>query len=246
MPLASHKEDWEELAKLDPLWAICSDPKGKHGRWDLDEFFQSGEAITADVMESAERLRRPRDRASALDFGCGVGRITRALAQCFDECIGVDISEEMVTEARDLNRSVPNCSFIVNTVDHLGAFGDNRFDFVYTKAVLQHLPDTRVIRAYIAEFVRVLKPGGLLVFQLPSFIPLRYRLELRRKLYVGLRQLGLRPGLLYRRLGLQPIRKYLPESEATSLVGAVGGTLLELQSRRGKFGVVSSIYYVTK
>jgi trans-aconitate methyltransferase len=194
MALASHKEDWEELAKLDPLWAICSVPKGKHGGWDLDEFFQSGEAITADVMESAERLGRPRDRVSALDFGCGVGRITRALAQRFDECIGLDISEEMIAAARDLNRSVPNCVFIVNTTDHLGVFEDDRFDLVYTKAVLQHLPDAQVIRAYIAEFVRVLKPGGLLVFQLPSFIPLRYRLELRRKLYVGLRQLGLRPG----------------------------------------------------
>src|SRR4051812_25855551 len=104
MSLQSHKRDWEDLAELDALWAIYTDPAGQHGRWELDKFFASGEAEVQSLMEKARNLRLPPQNKSVLDFGCGVGRLTRALSKHFQEACGVDVSEAMVAQARELNR----------------------------------------------------------------------------------------------------------------------------------------------
>ena len=87
-----------------PPRAILTEPDKRHGGWDVEEFFASGRA---EVDEAIGRLGalglRPR-RGRALDFGCGVGRLTQALAWHFDECVGVDIAPSMVEHARRYNR----------------------------------------------------------------------------------------------------------------------------------------------
>lgn len=54
----------------------------------------------------------------------------------------------------------------LNTSAGLDAFADETFDFIYTAHVLQHM-EPRFARGYVREFVRVLRPGGVLVFQIP-------------------------------------------------------------------------------
>ena len=54
-----------------------------------------------------------------------------------------------------------------NTADDLSIFGQNVFDFVYTDIVLQHLEPALILR-YLTDFFRILSPGGVLIFQLPS------------------------------------------------------------------------------
>src|SRR3954453_11263430 len=110
---ADHR-DWEELAQLDPFWAIATSPTKRFNRWETEPFFARGHRQIARLMEDAERLGYPRGRTKALDFGCGVGRYTRALADHFEESVGVDVSEEMVAQARQLNPEVANCQFVVN------------------------------------------------------------------------------------------------------------------------------------
>ena len=140
------------------------------------------------MMERFERLGHPQQRERALDFGCGLGRITRALAQHFDEAVGVDISEDMVRRAQELNADVPGASFVVNVAGDLARFDDAAFDLVFSSIVLQHVPDRSAIERYVAEFCRVVRPGGLVMFQLPSHIPAIYRTQWRRRLYAGLRR----------------------------------------------------------
>ena len=98
----------------------------------------------------------------------------------------------MLARARELNQSFRNCQFILNTENHLEIFTDNTFDMVYTNKVLQHISSRKMIRDYLAEFLRVLKRGGLLVFQLLSYIPVRNRIQPRRRMYSWLRALGVR------------------------------------------------------
>ena len=81
MGLNRHKQQWEELAHLDPLWSILSQPDRQHGAWEITEFFHSGEEWIDGVMEGISPLGHPRQRERALDFGCGVGRLTRALGK---------------------------------------------------------------------------------------------------------------------------------------------------------------------
>jgi ubiquinone/menaquinone biosynthesis C-methylase UbiE len=240
-------QDWNDLARLDPYWAILTAADKRYGGWDSDEFFAIGTVEVSAMMERFERLGHPEQRARALDFGCGLGRITRALAQHFEESVGVDISEDMVRRARDLNADVPGALFVVNVANDLARFDDASFDLVFSSIVLQHVPDRSTIESYIAEFCRVIRPNGLVMFQLPSHIPAIYRTQWRRRLYASLRRLGFGAPFLYRRLRLIPIAmSYIPEPEITQLVESVGARLLDVDTVGAEAGIRSSTYYVTR
>lgn len=206
MELEQNRRDWEDLAQIDPMWAILSDSGKRDGRWDDGEFFAHGHAEIEAVMAQAAALGLPRHRRSALDFGCGVGRLSRPLAGRFQQCIAVDISEEMISKAQRRNADLPGLEFLVNDTDRIPAIADRSIDFIYSRIVLQHVSSRAAIRSYLAEFARVLADGGLLVFQLPSYIPRRHRLQPRPRAYSLLRRLGVPSSTLYRRLRLHPIR----------------------------------------
>lgn len=140
-----------------------------------------------------------------LDFGCGVGRLTRAFAEHFELVIGLDISDRMITLANQLNSAFSGCQFLVSEAQDLRRFPDRHFDIVYAGLVLQHIPNREVILSLICEFVRVLNRNGLLVFELPSHIPMRNRIQPRRRLYALFRKLGISQDTLYRRLNLHPL-----------------------------------------
>ncbi len=98
-------------------------------------------------------------RNVALDFGCGVGRLSRALATRYASVIGVDIASTMIARARELNADRANIRFVENAEADLRFVGDGTVDFVYSAITLHHIPAV-LQRAYIAEFMRVLAPEG--------------------------------------------------------------------------------------
>ncbi len=166
LPLKRSKKHWEKHAELDPMWAILTH-KDQKGRWDKDQFFAIGKAeIDALMSDIAERFPALA-RKCALDFGCGVGRLTQALADYFDEVTGVDISEGMIQQARNLNQHGSRCSYVANDTPNLSFLASDSFDLVYSSITLQHM-HTDYSSGYIREFLRVVKPSGLVVFQLPS------------------------------------------------------------------------------
>jgi SAM-dependent methyltransferase len=246
--LRRHQRDWEDLGDLDPCWAILAHPERKFGRWDLDEFFRSGEHEIARLAVDMQRLGYPARRERALDFGCGVGRLTRGLVPYFRQCYGVDVSAPMIAAARKLNAAYPSCEFVLNNNPNLRMFPDGHFDLIYSVLVLQHLPTRAAIAAYVADFARVLAPGGLIVCQIPSHIPLRRRLQLRRRLYGILRGLGVGPEVLYHRLGLFPMRMIsMPEQHLRALLNAAGAQVLDVRADvMASTAIESRTYYVTK
>ncbi|HWE37872.1 MAG TPA: methyltransferase domain-containing protein [Isosphaeraceae bacterium] len=167
MELQELRRHWEAFGRTDPLWAILTDPTKKQNRWDLDDFFREGEREIDDVLGCLGALGCHRKRGRALDFGCGVGRLTQALCRDFDRCDGVDIAATMIEQADRYNRHGDRCRYHHNDRDDLALFDENSFDLIYTARVLQHM-QPRYALAYLREFLRVLAPGGLLVFQLPE------------------------------------------------------------------------------
>jgi SAM-dependent methyltransferase len=161
------RRNWDEFGRRDPLWAILSEPGTQGGRWDLDAFLAAGEAEIDDAFERLDALGIEVKLGTALDFGCGVGRLTQALGRRFDRVHGVDIASTMIDEGRRINRLGARCEYHVNHAPDLGLFADATFDFVYTTLVLQHM-EPRYIESYIGEFGRVLAPGGVAMFQVPS------------------------------------------------------------------------------
>jgi ubiquinone/menaquinone biosynthesis C-methylase UbiE len=162
------QKNWNEFGKVDPLWAILTWPDKKGNRWDLEEFFSLGREEIALIMKHISSLDISCLRyRKALDFGCGVGRITQALAPYYDEVNGIDISPSMIELAGTYNRYGAKCRYFVNETNDLTLFEDNTFDFIYSIITLQHIKPP-YIKGYLKEFVRVLAPGGLLAFQVPS------------------------------------------------------------------------------
>jgi len=184
MELDYWKQTWEELGKDDPLWVVLTHESKRGGKWDVKEFFETGRAEIADMFRDLSSFHLPRARGRALDFGCGVGRLTQALAAEFAEAHGVDISSSMIGHANRFNRWPEKCRFHVNAADDLKLFGQDEFDLIYSNIALQHIEPTYAKR-YIREFLRILKPGGVAVFQVltatwrrrlfPQFLVDRYR-----------------------------------------------------------------------
>jgi hypothetical protein len=73
------KRNWEQFGKQNPPWAILTDPDKRNVKWYLDEFFDSGRIEITRIMELASTFDLPKTHDYALDFGCGVGRLTQAL-----------------------------------------------------------------------------------------------------------------------------------------------------------------------
>lgn len=165
--MAGLRRDWTTLGEADPLWAVCVDPARRGGRWDLDEFLDTGRAEIARAMSELDRLGLCARRDSALDFGCGVGRLTSALSRHFGSVTGVDISPPMLEHARRILASDPGCRVLLSDSPDLAAFSDDSFDLVYSSLVLQHMAPG-LADAYLAEFVRVVRPGGAIVLVVPE------------------------------------------------------------------------------
>jgi SAM-dependent methyltransferase len=161
------QRDWTALGEADPLWAVLVHPGAKDGGWDLDEFLGTGVADVAGAVAWLGSLGLPTRWERALDFGCGVGRLSQALAGYADQVVGVDISAPMLETARRIDRTHGRCTFVHNETPDLRQFPDGHFDLVYSVLVLQHLPRP-VIDGYLPELLRVLRPGGTAVIQLPT------------------------------------------------------------------------------
>lgn len=159
------RQNWERFGKESPLWAILNDPN--RGKWSLEEFFETGRVDVHRQLHDVAAMGIEVRHGRALDFGCGVGRLTQALGDIFDECDGVDVAASMIELARRYNRLGARARYHVNPNANLSIFGDQQFDFVLSIIVLQHVPP-EISRGYVREFMRILKPGGVAVFQAPS------------------------------------------------------------------------------
>ena len=167
MSLDQLQDDWTRLGKEDPLWAVYVAPGTRGGKWDVEAFFDLGRREVDGALAALPGLGLAPGRLRALDFGCGVGRLSQALAAHVDEVTGLDIAPSMLDKARELDRSGGRVRFVLNQEPNLAVITTASVDIVYSSLVLQHMPP-ELARGYLAEFVRVLAPGGVAIFQVAS------------------------------------------------------------------------------
>lgn len=175
------RRQWEALGRTDPYWAVLTEPEGKNGRWDTAAFFASGAAEIRSLLDRLTAMGLAPGRRVALDYGCGVGRLSRALAGSFESVVGVDFSASMLEEARRANAAFANLRFVQNDGRALGDVASASIDLVYSMIALQHVPAAWQ-RDVIREFGRVVAPGGAVVFQTPA----RHRFSSLSGLALGL------------------------------------------------------------
>ena len=220
MGLQQVRDKWSELGESDAMWAVLTEKGKSRNRWDQEEFLATGRAEIATQLAELDRHHVPVKFDRALDFGCGVGRLTQGLlAGGFARATGIDISPGMIKKAEEVNTHGDRCSFILNVVGDLSVFENDSFDLVYTRRVLQHMPSD-LARSYIREFFRVARPGGVVVFQIPTV--------LRRDL----------PGLAMRSVPkrvLNRLRRGMemhgtPVNEVVSVIGSAGGSVVAIEN----------------
>lgn len=156
------RDGWDEAARQNAMFNILTSTTA----WVPQQFFDNGREEIGRGMQRLDKLRLNGPRKRALDFGCGVGRCTQALAENYVRVDGVDISAEMVKRAYEY-RPPANCRFHVNDTADLKQFRTGTFDLVYSYLVLQHMPQN-LAASYVREFVRILKPGGVAMFEAPD------------------------------------------------------------------------------
>jgi SAM-dependent methyltransferase len=167
MELRDLRDTWNELGRRDAMWAVLSGPLEARRAWDPAAFFQTGVDEVNAVLGRVRALGVTPRLERALDFGCGIGRLSQALAAHFAEVDGVDIAAAMLEQAQTYNVAGARCRFHLNEQDSLALFPDDSFDFLYSSITLQHM-DPRFSRRFLREFFRVVRPGGVVVFQIPS------------------------------------------------------------------------------
>jgi SAM-dependent methyltransferase len=170
VPLSWHFSTWDRKAKDNPFFAIMSAPSmcdiGAHQPTEqqLAKFFEKGRHLKRMIVDPAL------DHVSAdgliVDYGCGAGRILRALRdQNFSGPLrGVDISPMMLELCR---RYVPQAMTSVVGGDGAIPLADGCARLVYSYAVLQHINRLSVYERAIDEMCRLVAPGGVLSIQLP-------------------------------------------------------------------------------
>lgn len=152
---------WKAWGEKDPYYGVLSDERFHVDRIEQsrDAFFKSGEEHIEQVLSDYERLFGTLPKSSALDFGCGVGRLTLPLARRFESVVGLDVSPAMLQEAgrNAALLAVSNAAFLES--DDLLSRAEGQFDFVNTFIVLQHIPVSRGL-PILDKLIDKVRPGG--------------------------------------------------------------------------------------
>jgi SAM-dependent methyltransferase len=158
------QRDWDQRARENARFYVATGQEN----WTDEEFFASGERTVAEeVLTDMINICQGRDPKlmRVIEIGCGAGRITRALAKLFGEVHAVDVSGEMVAQARQALAATPNASVYQNNGKDLAVLPAGPYDFAFSTIVFQHIPSRDVIYSYVREIHRLLRPGALFKFQ---------------------------------------------------------------------------------
>jgi 2-polyprenyl-3-methyl-5-hydroxy-6-metoxy-1,4-benzoquinol methylase len=188
--MSDSDKHWEAWGRLDPYFGVCSRQEFRRESFERNReaFFASGEAFVSDTisqMEIAFGTEVPRSRA--LDFGCGVGRLTIPLARRFQHVTGLDVSPSMLQEAARNHAALGLANIDLRLADDALSSLDGTFDFVNSYIVLQHIPVRRGDRIIRRLLGRVGANGFAMLH-----VALRRRGALKTAVYLAKRHV---PGL---------------------------------------------------
>jgi ubiquinone/menaquinone biosynthesis C-methylase UbiE len=162
--LSKMQREWDERARENARFYVNTAQEN----WKDEDFFESGrKTVQEEILTDMINICQDKDpkQMRVLEIGCGVGRVTRALGEVFGEVHGVDVSGEMIRQARESAAGISNIHFHQNNGKDLEVIGNIPFDFAFSSIVFQHIPSRDVIESYVREVGRLLLAGRLFKFQ---------------------------------------------------------------------------------
>jgi SAM-dependent methyltransferase len=131
-----------------------------------EEFLAAATGVINDLEAELHRLKaEERGNWRALEVGCGSGRLLRPMSRHFLEIHGVDVSSDLIRQARENLQDLPNARTHQIHGTCLEDFADQSFDFVYSFDLFPHIPSQELVLAFLREIHRVMRPGGLVRLQ---------------------------------------------------------------------------------
>jgi SAM-dependent methyltransferase len=155
---------WDARAREDAFFFV--DNTGRYGAPDTERFWSSGDETLAAFSERLGVAVGSDD--VVLDIGCGIGRLTRALAGRGREVLALDVSADMLAQAKELNSQLCNVTWLQGDGMSLAPVDTASVDAIVSFVVFQHIPDPAITLGYVREMGRVLRPGGWSAFQVSN------------------------------------------------------------------------------
>jgi len=177
--LEKMQREWDERARENARFYVDTARQD----WTDADFFRSGEGtVSEEILTDMINICQGKDpkRMRVLEIGCGAGRVTRALARIFGEVYAVDISGEMVRQARAASKEFENVMFVQGSAAQI-PWEENYFDKVLSVESFYYYPDQD--RA-LAELFRVMAPRGRLYILINLYKDNEYSLQWVPKLKV--------------------------------------------------------------
>jgi SAM-dependent methyltransferase len=155
---------WDERAREDAFFFV--DDRLQYGNPDVERFFLEGEK-TLDAILGELGIALKGDE-KVVEIGCGLGRITRAIAGRARHVWALDVSSEMLERARNLNAELEDVEWLHGDGRSLRPVPDSCASACFSHVVFQHVPDPAITLGYVREMGRVLRPGGWSAFQISN------------------------------------------------------------------------------
>jgi SAM-dependent methyltransferase len=168
--LAKVRATWRYLGDQAPHFSVLTHDQFRPERLadSIDVFWASGESEATQLVELLARHHvDPADKV-CVEFGCGVGRVTVALASRFRQVHGCDISQPHLDQAQVRIDELGLTNVALQRCGDAWPMALPACDVLYSRIVLQHNPPP-LMRALIGTLLQSLRPGGLAIFQLPVF-----------------------------------------------------------------------------
>jgi ubiquinone/menaquinone biosynthesis C-methylase UbiE len=155
---------WDERAREDAAYFV--DNLLDYGNADMEDFWARGRRAVAGILEPLGVELQPTDEV--VEIGCGIGRLTRVMAERAERVWAFDVSSEMLRQARELLGDLDNVEWLHGDGSTLAPVADGAASACFSFVVFQHLPDPAITLAYVTEMGRVLRPGGWSAFQISN------------------------------------------------------------------------------
>lgn len=166
--LFRHIQDvWSMLGDVEPHFSVFSHPQFKPEQFAQHEktFYDSGATELSAAIERLQTLGIvPNAEGEAVEFGCGVGRVTRHLADRFSKVTGFDVSAGHLALARDYIDREGKDNVKLSRIETAQGFQVPKHDFFYSKIVFQHNPPP-VAKYFLDKALKNLRVGGIATFQ---------------------------------------------------------------------------------
>jgi SAM-dependent methyltransferase len=211
------QETWEYLGETEPHWSALTSNRFERSNIldNIEAFYDSGRQHVWQLFRTLDRNRiEPARLRSCLEYGCGPGRVSGWLAERFEKVFAYDISRSHLQEAESY---LAGAGISNVTLHHIKQVQDisnlPKVDLVYSILVLQHSPPP-MISFIVKEFLKALNPGGIALFQVPTY-RLGYRFSLSE--------------YLSSQAGRREVEMHvLPQAKIFDLVRQEGGKLIEV------------------